>query len=185
MAFLSRSRRVWLASFGILAGLAIAVATAAAVGDRSPPSVTLHHGDDRQYGEPWTATWTTSSGHDLCSTLIADGIPAIDPAAMDAALHVGTGLHELRFRFHTSKRPYKRIGISAWTAIDADGLPVGPSHRLPYRLVSERSHGHTRWAALIRPIVSSDLYLNVSARWKDEGPCGGVDRSSWVFHVAP
>jgi hypothetical protein len=147
---------------------------------RSPPRVTLHHGDQQQRGLLWSSTWVSEAGSDFCGVALQDGRPTFGPA-----LHVSSGPQAARIRLHKSLRPRHKPVIKAWTAVDADGHPLGTSHRLSSQLVKERHHGHQRWAAVIKPAVSSDLYISAFAGWNDPKSCSAVNNASWTFHIAP
>lgn len=170
--------RACSASIGLLLAAAITAVTPAVADDPGPPEVTLHDGKTHQRGGIWSSEWTTFSGGG-CATGIGDGFPK-----MGSAMHVGAGRGRLWFRFHTSQRPHK-VAIVAWTAVDAEREPIGPWRALAHRVKKDLRQGRTSWVAVSRPSVSSDLYLNVRAYWKDRGPCGGLDNGAWTFHVAP
>lgn len=145
-----------------------------------PPRVTLHDGNRLQRGNLWRSTWGSATGSDACGIGIRRGRPTFGPA-----FHVGAGRQITRIRFHKSLRPRQKPIIKAWTAIDADGHPKGGSELLSSRLVRERRNGHLRWVSVIDPLVTSDLYINISAGWDDPKSCSAVNNGSWTFHIAP
>jgi hypothetical protein len=73
----------------------------------------------------------------------------------------------------------------AWTKIDKVHEPAGQGRDLAFRLVKDEHHGSTRWVAVSRPLVKSNLYFILRAYWNEKVGCRHIDRAAWTFHVAP
>jgi len=170
--------RLWL--LPTLAISALAMTPAATASDKVPPRATLHADGHVQRGHRYVSSWTRPSGPGECVTAAADGL-----LRFGAPLHVGSGRRTIRIRFHKSQRPEDRLSIEAWKELDSNGEPLGEPKVLPYQLLRESHRRHSRWSARVRPVVSSDLYLSVFARWRDTDGCGGIQDAAWSFHLAP
>jgi hypothetical protein len=167
---------IGVATVGLLALTASPLAAPHAPG---PPNVRISIGARTERVEPWSYTWTNSAGGG-CASIAADGIPGYG----DEPIRVRAGHRVARIVFRTSERP-KSVDLRQWSALDAQGQPVGNSSRLPARIRRVGGPGPVRWMARAPLNVSRERYVDVFVHWHYDECGGGTDDASWNFHVAP
>ena len=161
----------------LLALMAMAPSPVTAQG--GPPRAILRHGDLRQAGKLIALRWTEPAGSEGCtSTLILSRLRY--PAR---GFPVGEGRFRARIRFTSPERP-RSVEVAAKPRLDGRGEATGRPAEVRLRLRPRRPGGDLRaWAAILTSRVEDQLYVRVTARWRDSDPCGDRQRATWTFHV--
>jgi hypothetical protein len=148
--------------------------------DHEPPRALLRHGTLEQEGRLIALRWTEPAGPDGCtSTLLL-----AKPRYPREGLPVGQGDFRARIRFAKPARPLS-VQAVARPELDVEGDLTGRAADLAIRLRPRRPDGDVRaWAAIVTSRVEEDLYLRVTARWRDRDGCGDKQRATWTFHVS-
>jgi hypothetical protein len=149
--------------------------------DQGPPRAILRHGDLRQAGRLIALRWTEPAGSDGCtSTLVLSRV-----RYPTRGLPVGEGRFRARVRFTHPQRP-RSVEVTARPRLDQQGDATGRPAEVRLQLRPRRpSGGDLRaWAAILTSRVEDELYLRVTARWRDRDACGDRQRATWTFHVA-
>ncbi|MDX6662518.1 MAG: hypothetical protein QOG09_620 [Solirubrobacterales bacterium] len=159
--------------------VAIANSATAAAHDHRPPKTTLHVAGAFQRGSLYQFDWIRRYSRSTCVDTVADGVLDFPPS-----MQTGPGPRSLVVKFHRRYRPKRHIRIASWSAVGTDGSPVGDPTYLSYSLSSRGEGRQRRWLARFDVTVVTDVYLAVSARWRDHDGCGGTQGASWAFHVS-
>lgn len=148
--------------------------------DSGPPRAILRHGDRRQAGRLIALRWTEPAGSEGCtSTLILSRV-----RYPSRGLPVGEGAFRARVRLTNPQRP-RSVEVTARPRLDDQGDATGPRAGVSLRLRPRRPGGGDlrAWAAILTSRVEDELYLRVTARWRDGDSCGDRQRATWTFHV--
>jgi hypothetical protein len=125
--------------------------------------------------QPWSVTWVTASGPG-CAGQVIDGIPDFRPRAEVDHLHSSP-----RIVFHKSQKP-RRVNALASRHLADDGY-LADGRKLEVDLRPRDRDGHRVWVARLETSVRHRLFVDLTARWRDQEGCGDTESASWDFRL--
>lgn len=157
----------------VVSGVALLAPTQAFAHDHGPPRALIVSPRDSVQGRMYTSTWARGHGR-YCSVGVADGVPG--------SPHPVQWLpgEELAVRFETRQRP-ARLFVDGYLLGDPfAGVPLFGRVEIPHELRRARIDGTVVWEAVLDAPPSPDLYIDLTALWKDVDGCG-MQSASWAF----
>jgi hypothetical protein len=89
---------------------------------------------------------------------------------------------EIVVRFDTPHKPVRVRAIAFLSGDPTTGTPVYGKTEVPHELREAEVDGKKTWEAVLSPLPSPDLYVDVFARWKGVPGCG-VREGAWSFRA--
>lgn len=163
---------------GLLLVLAAVLAAAgpAAAHDHTPPEAVLVTGTDSGSGASYGATWAKRDGR-YCAVMVADGLYGFEGPPVQ-----WVPSSEIAVRFETRHRPARVLVRGFLFGDPTTGTAIYGRIRVPHELRKVEVSGKTMWEAVLSPPPWPDLWLDVTADWKDVDGCH-PQHAGWTFRA--